>query len=172
MFDESNPEPATQNVTENHTKFHPDDADTVTDERLDGTATFEQHYARLASHNVGIYNGKWADKTQLRRQDNLAVFDAIGGYLDLTTYQKETGRQAFDDLNLRKLSSPGGIDTPLVAVMVAAVVTRRDGRTYHPQANEESNDALFTALLDDLAYDDSVLHSAFGKVYYQLEVAP
>lgn len=169
MFDESESEPLTQPDTDNHTKFHPGDADHDTDKRLDGTATFNQHYSRLASHNAGIYTGKWADKTKLRSQDNLAVFDAIAGQLDLTGYQKETGRAAFGTLNLRELSSPGGIDAALVAVMVAAVVARRDGRNYHPQGTDESNDDLFTALLNDLDYDDSVLHSAFGKVHYRVE---
>ena len=170
MFDESTSEPLTEANTDNRTKFHPDDADHDTDDRLDGTATFEQHYNRLASHNVGIYNGKWADKTKLRNQDNQAIFDAVAGQLELTRYQKEVGKQEFSELNLRELSSPVGIDTALVAVMVAAVVSRRDGRRYHPAGTEESNDGLFTALLDDLGYsDDSVLHSAFGKVHHRLE---
>lgn len=171
-YDESQPEPSTAPDTDNHTKFHPDDAEYDTKKRLDGTATFEQHYARLASHNAGVYNGKWADKTKLRKQDNLAVFDAIACQLELTKYQKKTGREEFSRLNLRELSTPNGIDATLVAVMVAAVVARRDGRMYHPQSSKESGDGLFSALLADLGYEsESVLHSAFGKVHYQLEVA-
>lgn len=170
MYDESEPAPLTEPDTDNHTKFHPDDADHEQPKRLDGTATFEQHYTRLASHNTGVYNGKWADKAKLRNQDNLAVFDAVAGQLELTPYQKETGRAEFDRLNLRKLSSPSGIDTSLVAIMVAAVVARRDGRQYHPLSSDTANDPLFTALLNDLGYDDGLLHSAFGKVYYRIEV--
>jgi len=170
MYDEEQSEPLTEPDTDNATKFHPDDADHDTEDRIDGTATFEQHYTRLASHNSGIYNGKWADKTKLRHQDNLSVFDAIASQVELSPYQKETGRREYGDLNLRKLSTPGGIDGTLVAIMTAAVVSRRDGRGYHPGFHDEANDDLFLALLDNLGYDDvSVIHSAFGKVRHQLE---
>ena len=169
MYDENESEPLTQPDTDNATKFHPGDADHDSQYREDGTATFEQHYSRLARHNTGVFNGKWADENKRARQDKLAVFDALAGQLELTPYQKETARREFDNLSVRDLSSPAGIDVPLVAVMVAAVVARRDGRMYHPAANEESNDALFTALLDSLGYcDDSLLHSAFGKVHYRV----
>jgi hypothetical protein len=171
MYDESESEPLTQPDTNNQTKFHPDDADHDTRSRLDGTATFEQHYSRLASHNAGIYNGKWADKTKLRSQDNLAIFDCLASQLELTDYQKSVSRNEFAGLNLRKLSTPGGIDAPLVAVMVAAVVARRDGRHYHPQATEGRNDGLFVAILDDLGYADSVIHGCYGKVRHLIEVA-
>lgn len=171
MYDESEAEPLTDPDTDNRTKFHPGDADHDQKHRLDGTATFEQHYSRLARHNTGVFNGKWADENKRARQDKLALFDALAGQLELTDYQKKTGRQVFDNLNLRDLSTPDGIDSPLVAVMVAAVVARRDGRMYHPLANEESNDDLFTDLLDDLGYGDGLLHSSFGKINYQVEVS-
>jgi hypothetical protein len=171
MYDESESEPLTQPDTNNATKFHPGDADHDSKYRADGTATFEQHYSRLARLNTGVYNGKWVDEDKRARQDKLAIFDCLSGQLELTPYQKQEARREFDNLSVRDLSTPGGIDTTLVAVMVAAVVARRDGRMYHPQANEESNDALFLALLDDLGHDDeSVLHSAFGKIHYRLEV--
>ena len=168
MYDEEQAEPLTEPDNNAATKFHPDGHNHETDSRLDGTATFEQHYARLACHNAGIYNGKWADKTQIRDQDNKAVFDAIAGQLELSDYQKQIGRQEFADLNLRELSTPGGIDTTLVAIMVAAVVSRRDGRSYHPNKNDNDNDRLFTALIDEFDYCDRVVHSAFGKVRSRL----
>lgn len=128
MFDESSPEPSTQPDTENHTKFHPDDADFPARRRLDGTETFEGFYRRLAGYNSGVRNGKWGDESMLWRQENLAIYDSIASQLDLTRYQKLRGRNAFDNLSLQELSSPGGIDTALVAVCVAAVVVREDGR--------------------------------------------
>ncbi|TQQ81888.1 hypothetical protein [Halonotius roseus] len=169
MFDEESSEPLTNSDTNNATKFHPDDATYESRTRLDGTATFEQHYTRLRSHNDGIYTGKWADKAQLRDQDNNAVFDAIAGQLELSPFQKAIGRTEFGTLNLRDLSSPAGIDTPLVAIMVAAVVARRDGRGYHPARSPASNDDLFTALLSELGYTNGLVHSAFGKVQYRLD---
>lgn len=171
MYDESESEPLTQPDTENHTKFHGFDpaANYNGYDRLDGTESYEDYYTRLSLINTGIWTGTWADENQRARQEKLAIFDALAGQLDLTPFQKEQGRTAFDGLNLRELSSPGGIDTTLVAICVAAVVVRRDGRKYHPQANDESNDDLFTALLDDFGYDDSVIHSCLGKVRYRLE---
>jgi hypothetical protein len=169
LYDETQPAPATESDTDNKTKFHPDDANHDTDKRLDGTATFEQHYARLASHNTGIYNGKWADKTKLRSQDNLAVFDAIAGQLELTRFQKTVGRDAYDGLNLRELSSPGGADHTLIAIMVAAVVSGRDGRPFHPNSRDGNNDALIVGLINSFDYPDSVVHSTFGKIRHRLE---
>jgi len=169
MFDEEQSEPLTSPDTNNATKFHPDDSTHDSDFRLDGTATHEQHYSRLASHNAGIYNGKWADKTKLRENDNKAVFDAIAGNLELTDHQKRIGRIEYANLDLQELSTPGGIDATLVAIITAAVVVREDGRLYHPAKAEESNDALFLRLLDELEYDSGVIHSAYGKVTFRMD---
>ncbi|UBF22653.1 hypothetical protein HRTV-25_gp72 [Halorubrum tailed virus 25] len=162
MYDENRPEPSTEPDTENATRFY--GADSAGGYRLDGTETIEEHYRRLANLNMGIWTGTWADNDALRRADNLAVFDAIAGFLELSPYQKTVARETFGDLNLRELSSPGGIDATLVAVMVAAAVCRDDGRLYHPNRDDRVNDPLFVSLIDDLGYRDSVVHSCYAKV--------
>lgn len=166
MFDESESEPLTEPDTPNHTKFYGSDAAAsyTGTRRLDGTETYTEYYRRLACLNAGIYTGKWADKEQLRRADNLAVFDSIASQLELTHHQKTIGRTAFDGLNLRDLSSPDGIDATLVAILVAAVVCREDGRFYHPSRGNETNDSLFVELIDDLGYRAGTVHSCYAKV--------
>jgi hypothetical protein len=165
-YDESQPEPLTELDTNNHTKFYGNDEDADFDGtfRHDGTATYEQHYSRLALLNSGLYNGKWGDNEQRRKNDNLAVFDAVASQLELTNYQKTVGRRAFSELNLRDLSSPDGIDTTLVAIITAAIVVRADGRFYHPNRDINNNDIPFVRLLDSLDYRESVIHSAYQKV--------
>lgn len=165
-YDESQPEPSTAPDTPNHTKFYGNDdsADYHGKTRLDGTETFNEYYRRLANLNTGIWTGTWADKEALRRSDNLAVFDAIAGQLELTPHQKNVARAAYDDLNLRELSSPDGIDATLVAVMVCAVACRADGRMYHPSRGDETNDPLFVDLLSGFDYRPSVVHSCYAKV--------
>ena len=165
MFDESQPEPATAPDTNNHTNFYGSDTSaTAGSRRLDGTESLDDYYSRLANLNRGIWTGEWADKTQLRNADNLAVFDAISSQLELTDWQKQIGREAFGELNIRKLSSPNGIDTPLVAIMTAAMACQPDGRIYHPNRGADTNDGLFVSLLADLGYRDRVVRSCYAKV--------
>jgi hypothetical protein len=165
-YDEEHAEPLTEPDTPNATKFYGFDASANYDSthRLDGTEKTADHYSRLAAYNTGVRNGKWGDNELLREQDNLALFDAIASQLELTAYQHSRGRQAFSDLDLSELSSPGAIDAALCAVMVAAVVAREDGRMYHPSRDENTNDGEFVALLSDLGYSEHLLHSCYGKV--------
>jgi len=171
MYDETQSEPLTEADTPNHTKFHPNDDRAEYDGtyRLDGTATFEQHFSRLAKLNTGVWNGSWEDKELLYRNDNLAIFDAIAGQLELTNYQKQVGRQVFEQLNLRELTDPV-VDTPLVAVMTAAVVVRRDGRFYHPQRLENTNDAVFLDLLDSFDYSVAAIERCYAKVLHRVNL--
>lgn len=165
-YDEDLAEPLTEPDTPNATKFYGYDASAKYDSknRLDGSGSVSDHYSRLAAYNTGVRNGKWGDNELLREQDNLALFDAIASQLELTHYQHSRGRQAFSDLDLSELSTPGGIDAALCAVMVAAVVAREDGRMYHPSRDENTNDGEFVALLSDLDYSEHLLHSCYGKV--------
>lgn len=163
MYDENRPEPSTEPDTPNATRFYGIESDAGY--RLDGTESFEQHYTRLANLNTGVFNGKWAvDESERWKTEDLAIYDAMAGHLELTPYQKSAGRVVFDGLSLRELSSPNGIDAPLVAIMVAAVVCRRDGRLYHPNRDDSVNDPLFTKLLDEFGYRESVIHSCYAKV--------
>jgi hypothetical protein len=166
MYDESKSEPLTEADTPNHTKFHANDelADYIGRHRLDGTATFEQHYTRLAKLNSGLWNGFREVKALRFQCDNLAIFDAITSQLELTNYQKTVGRQQFGTLDLADLSTPNGIDATLVAIMVAAIVVRRDRRFYHPSRADNNNDPLFRDLVDSLDYPDGTLAQCYGKV--------
>ena len=165
MFDESKSEPLTEPDTNNHTKFYGNDQDAGYNGkfRLDGTATFEQHYGRLALLNEGIYTGKWADQSAKWRQDQLALFDAISGQLELTRYQKQIGRQQVDELDFRELTSPA-VDTTLALIMLAAVVCRQDGRMYHPSRGDNTNDPLFVDYLSTFDYSEKAVHKAYQKV--------
>ena len=165
-YDEDHAEPLTEPDTDNATKFYGFDvsADYDTTHRLDGTQKLADHYSRLAAYNTGVRNRRWGDNELLRKQDNLALFDAIASNLELTRYQHRQGRQLFADLNLSKLSSPNGIDATLCAIMVAALVAREDGRMYHPNRSRKTNDELFSALLDDLGYSERLIHKCYAKV--------
>lgn len=169
MYDENQPEPSTEPDTPNHTKFYGSDA--PSGDRLDGIESLSDHYRRLANLNTGIFNGKWAvDESARWRQESLAIFDSIAGNLELSPFQKTVGRTAYDGLDLRELSSPNGIDAPLVAVMVCAVVCRSDGRFYHPNRDDKTNDPLFTTLLADLDYRPRVVRSCYEKVLNRVDL--
>lgn len=174
MYDENQREPAVWPDTDNHTKFHPDDDEANYDgwRRLDKSRTYEGHYSVLDSLNKGIWTGFWADNDKRRRQDNLAIYDAIVDTLELTPFQREVGRNEFDMLSLSELSEPGpdGINVYLVATIVAALVIEWDSegrrlksrRVYHP--NRKDNDELFEALLSKFPYSDSTIRRCYGKV--------
>lgn len=168
MFDEKQPEPSVEPDTKNYTNFH--GSDVGNDKRLDETESRSEHYRRLANLNRGIWTGEWADKTALREADNLAIFDAISGQLDLSPHQKRVGRLQFGELNLRELSSPNGIDAKLVAIITCAIVCREDGRFYHPSRGAINNDPLFVALLGRFDYRSSVIHSCYRKVLNRVDL--
>jgi hypothetical protein len=166
-WDESKPEPLTSPDSDNASEFYGFDhlASFETERRLDGSETFEDHYARLSEYNRGFRTGRTRmDTATLRRQDNLALFDALSCQLELTPHQKRRGRLLFDTLPLSAWSSPGGIDAALVALMVAAVVAREDGRIYHPNRLDENNDAEFVRLIRELGYSKKAVRSAYAKV--------
>jgi hypothetical protein len=166
-YDESQPEPSIEPDTPNHTHFYGSDSSAGYDgtRRKDGFETFESHYSRLALLNTGIFNGKWAtDESARWKQEALAIFDAIAGNLELSPFQKELGRESFGTLDLRELSSPNGIDAVLCAIMTSAIVCREDGRFYHPNRDDNTNDPLFTALIEDLGYRDRVVRSCYEKI--------
>jgi hypothetical protein len=176
MYDENQREPAVWPDTDNHTKFHPDDDDANYPgyRRLDGSRTFEGHFGVLESLNKGIWLGFWADNDKLRRQDNLAIYDAIVDSLELTPFQREVGRTEFDKLSLRELSSPGpnGVNVYLVAIIVAALVIEWDSesrrmkshRVYHPNRTPENNDELFEELLAAYPYSKRTIRKCYQKV--------
>ena len=171
MYDESKPEPIFESDTDNHTKFYGDDpkADYFGYTRLDGSRMFKNHYDRLSKQNRGL-NGKWFSQGERRRQDNLMIFDAIANSLELPKYHHTGGRIEFEQMPIKKWSSPDGIDVFLVAIMVCAVVFLKDSRyerRYNPDRNDENNDKLFVQLIQDLSYRDSEIRSCYQKVLYR-----
>ena len=166
-FDETQPEPSTEPDTENNTIFHGEDSDAnyPSKKRLDGYSTFEQHYSRLANLNTGVYNGKWSvDESEQWRREGLAIFDSIASRLELSPHQKRVGRQQMGEIDASELSSPNGIDTTLITIVLCAIVCRPDGRTYHPNRGDETNDSLFTSLLAEFDYRERVVRSCYAKV--------
>ena len=136
-FDEStSDEPLVSPDTTNATKFHSDEA------------TPEQHayWKRLAGYNSGVYNGYWTKQDEVRRLDNLAVYDALSCQLELTPRQKREGRDLFDKLNLKEI----GYSAETVAFCTCLVAAERDGRNYSTRANPENTDELFGKLAVDL----------------------
>lgn len=167
MYDESQPEPLTEQDSPNHTKFFTSDAET---RRLDGSESHESWYSRLALYNDGVTTGQQSNRELRHQQDDLAVYDAVVGSLECTPHQKRRGRHLFDELSLREFVSPNGIDVALVALCVAAHVVREDGRVYHPSRGADCNDKLFRAFIDDHEYDDRHIHKCYAKVGDRLEV--
>ncbi|WP_264822352.1 hypothetical protein [Halocatena marina] len=158
--------------TANHSRLNPSDADNG--RRLDGFESFDAHYRRLSGLNQGVYTGKWADQSKLGQQDNLAVLDAVASTLELTPFQHRRSRLLFKQLGERgvigELSSPGSIDTALVAASVCALVSRIDGRMYHPNRTDDRNDELLTSFMDDRGYSDKSIRSCLNKVSARLPI--
>lgn len=166
MFDESQPEPLTGHDTPNATTFYGDNAEYQPEDRLDGMKSMEGHYSRLAKFNVGTYSYKWGDNTVLRTQDNLAILDAVAGFVELNPHQKKVARVEMDRAPLSKWSSPNGIDGILVAICLCATVLRNDwrsSRAYHPNRSDKTNDEMFVKLLEGLDYRDSTIRSCIQK---------
>ncbi len=138
--------------TENATHFDPDD--------VHGSTPI--NYKRLRLYNRNTWKDRREENKEVtHRQDNLAIYDALAGQLELTDYQKEKGRRIFDKLELEKLGKPAR----LIAFGVCAVVANddvHDGSRYHPQMNNP--DELFVEIMDNLDFTVSQLHSTIGVV--------
>jgi len=154
-FDELSEEPLVSPDTKNATKFHPSEA----------PAEQEAYWKRLAGYNSGVYNGYWEDSTEIRRLDNLGVFDAISSQLELTPYQKRTGRMHFDELNIRAF----GYSVELIVFAVCVIVTAEDGRRYSPRAAPENTDAEFARIADSLDLRPKLIERAIGAVRGEID---
>lgn len=128
--------------------------------RIDaGDATTEKQrskFSKFSKYNRGIWNGpRRENKEVTRRQDNLAIFDALAGQLDLTSYQKKEGRRTLDSLNLQKI----GRSVDLIAFSICVLVANDDvpdGYRYWPRANNADED--FQRVAEGLDHDlDAIL---------------
>lgn len=149
-FDENEPEPTITSDGENATKFHPEEAPV---EQRD-------HYKLLAGYNSGIYNREWADQKKIRRIDNLHIYDAIAGQLELTDWQKNYGRDLLKELNVRRI----GYSIEYVAFTVCALTVRRDRRIYYPTRCDEDNDSLFCDLAENLGLRPTKVQSCMARL--------
>lgn len=154
-FDELSEEPLVSPDTGNATKFHPSEA----------PPEQEAYWKRLAGYNSGVYNGFWEDKAEIRRLDNLAVFDSISSQLELTNHQKRIGRMQFDELNIREF----GYSVELIAFAVCAIVAAEDGRRYSPRAKSENTDSEFAYLADSLDFRPRLVERAIRAVRGELD---
>ncbi|ELY49864.1 hypothetical protein [Natronorubrum bangense] len=149
-YDEQSDEPIISPDTENATHFHTSEA----------PPELHAKFKRFHGYNTGVYNGHWADNKELRRLDNLALYDAISSQLELTNHQKRTGRQLFDALDLKDIG--GG--AALISFCVCALVCRDDGRIYHPYRNDRNNDDLFVKFGNELGFRRKIVAACYNRV--------
>jgi hypothetical protein len=96
------------------------------------------------------------------------IFDIVVSQLELTPHQKARSWFVLEQLDIKELSSPGGIDTYVCAFVVAAIVCREDGRMYHP--NRSDNDELFVEVARNLELTDDLVRSAYGKILQEVKL--
>lgn len=149
-FDELSEEPLVSPDTKNATKFHPSEA----------PPGQEEYWKRLAGYNSGLYNGYWEEAEETRRIENLAIFDAISGQLELTPFQKRVGRMHFEELNIREI----GYGAALTAFAVCMIVAAEDGRRYSPRAKPENTDSEFVRIADSLDFRPKLIERAVHAV--------
>jgi hypothetical protein len=146
--------------TENATNINPNDAST-TDQR--------EKFQRLSKYNRGIWNGPRRENKEItRHQDNLAIFDALAGQLDLTEYQKEKGRRTLTQLDLPKIGKPVHLIAFSICILVANDDVHDDHR-YWPTA--KNNDECFERVADGLEYGDNTILSGMMTVDARREEA-
>lgn len=135
--------------------------------RNDGTETHRNHYSRLSLANSGNWNGKWRDEQRATDHDNHAIVDAVGGQLELTSYQQERSHAVLDSLPRELL---GAYQSALLALCVCGIVAARDGRNYHPNnAHPNSNtDNVFVSLFDGINAEYSKLYSCWNRIEDEL----
>jgi len=143
-YDEDEPEPITEPDTENSTHFHAKDADNF--QREDGTESNTEKLQRLSKLNTGMWNGKWENKKELHRQDNLHRLDAIANYIELTDYQHRRSRKLFDEFPLGTF----GYENDIVAFSICVLVAREDGRKFDPAEKVGSEEDLDSVETDEL----------------------
>jgi hypothetical protein len=136
MYDELEPEPFSEQNTDNATKFHSLDIDEKQYRQLVGKDEWEvrKQWLRFHGYNQGTWNGAWANKEKLYQIDNDAVFDAIAGQIELSRYQRQRGKILFRRIDFPKYS-PYYTVTDIafyVCVLVANEDYRGKGRIYHP----------------------------------------
>lgn len=128
----------------------------------------QQKFRRFRAYNRGLWNGpKRENKEEIRRQDNLHVFDALSSQLELTQYQKARGRETLDDLHLKSF----GKSVEHVIFGICVLVVNRDvedGYRYWPHPQVKQNDAVFKDVADGLGLDLGDQLSVVQQVAYRI----
>lgn len=147
-------------ATENATNIIPKEAsyeDQPAKYRDYGTPTYE----KFSHYNRGWNGPKRENKEVNRNQDNLAIFDALAGQVELTDYQKAEGRRILTQLDLPNL----GRSVDLVAFSVCILVANddvHDGHRYWPTANDTCSE--FTQIAENIGYDSNTILSVMLTV--------
>lgn len=111
-------------------------------------------YQKFSRYNRGWNGPKRENKEVNRNQDNLAIFDALAGQVELTNYQKKKGRRTLSRLDLPKL----GRSVDLVAFSLCALVANddvHDGHRYWP--TEKDTDEPFERVAGGLKHDEDTI---------------
>lgn len=169
QFDETKPEPLVTIKTKNRTRFNYDEA--PDGKRLDGFETFRQHYRLLNKINMGTHIRShenpfetWSDEKQMRRAENLAVFDAVSSQMDLPKSFRRWGQKLFGELDLRpyKRQHEKGMGAVLAAVAVSAYIAKLKGWKTHPNHPEKHEE--LARLLDELGITEQEFRKTYGRV--------
>ncbi|UBF22222.1 hypothetical protein HRTV-2_gp74 [Halorubrum virus HRTV-2] len=138
--------------TENATTIQPSEA----------PPSQREKYERLRAYNTGLWNGpKRENKKAMHRQDDLHRFDAVASQLELTPFQKERGREIFDELDY---FGPPVEHTIFAVCAVVANADYPEGTRYWPHPQKEDNDPMFTEMADELDMSVSKQMSTVMKV--------
>lgn len=147
-------------ATENATNINPNEAsydDQPAKFRDYGTPTYE----KFSQYNRGWNGPRRENKEVNHNQDNLAIFDALAGQVELNGYQKSEGRRILQRLNLGELGRP----VNLIAFSICAIVANDDvpdGNRYWPTSND--NDEDFCRVESNLDHDEGTILSGMLTV--------
>lgn len=140
-------------TTENATNINPNDA---------STEKQREKFSRLSKYNRGTWNGPRRENKEVTlHQDNLAIFDALGGQVDLTDYQKKKGRRILTRLDLPNI----GKSVNLIAFSICALVANddvHDGYRYWPTAKD--TDEVFERVAESINYGEDAILSGMRTV--------
>ena len=172
-YDETRQTPYIEPDRKNSTKFNKEEAPPGW--RLSGYETYEVYYDLLSKMNRGTHRRSetdhtkiWTYRKQLRRSDNLQLFDAISDTIDMIDRRRRLAKSLFKKFDYKKYSQPGdgGTTVALLAVCTCAYVCWKEDLQTHP--NHTQKDERFQKILDELNVDNGEFEKWYGKMTHQL----
>lgn len=135
--------------------------------RLDKSESFSDYYGRLAVANSLDFNGKWKQRRRETRKNASAILDAIAGQMQLTDFQKRKAHRLFSDLPSEYNESR---PTALLALVIAALAAREDGRSYHPNQCASTSNITnnFTKIASELGFSYSRVYGCWQSVKHEV----